>query len=407
MTGGYRSGLTKIPTAAGKLLVQTVIRYGVTTTRISDPWNDFQTLREEVDDLRAMGMESVVNLIYTVSPRHTDEYYVSRARDAASLRPRAICFKDVGGLLTPDRARKLIPEVLAAIGATPLEFHCHGNNGLAPLNVIEAVKAGVRTVHCAVPPLASGSSNPSIFNTVSNLSALGYDCAIDVEPLRRVERHFRDVARREKLPIGRPAEYDQTVYLHQIPGGMISNLRHQIAKIGKADRFEEVLAESGRVRADLGYPIMVTPLSQFVGSQAAINVITGERYKQVTDEVIHYALGHWGTEAIDVMDPEVRAKILNGTRARELEASSPPEPSLEDLRRKYGASLSDEQLLLRLYAGEDAVSIAAAHTGVESPVAGRGVVDLIRGLAACDGRDVVSVGGPNLSVTLRRSAGAS
>jgi oxaloacetate decarboxylase alpha subunit len=164
------------------------------------------------------------------------------------------------------------------------------------------------------------------------------------------------IAKREGLPIGTPLEYDHFQYLHQVPGGMISNLRHQLGLIGMEDKLEETLEEAVQVRADFGYPIMVTPLSQFVGSQAAINVLLGERYKEVTDQVIQYALGIWGKEAVDVMDPNVKEKILNRSRAKEFTNRETPEPSIQEIRQKFGGpGISDEELLLRFFAGPEAV----------------------------------------------------
>ena len=404
MTGGYRGGLSKIPTQAGKLLVKTVIGYGGTICRLSDWWNDFEVLRQEFEDLRNMGMDAVVNLIYTVSPRHTDAYYVERAQAAAALAPHRICFKDVGGLLTPERIRDLAPKIISAVGNIPIEFHGHCNNGLGPVNVLEAVKSGIRIVNCAIPPLANGSSNPSLFAAVRNLRSLGYECQIDEQVLRPVEEHFTRIARLENLPIGVPSEYDQSVYMHQVPGGMISNMRHQLKAIGMEHRLQETLEESARVRAELGYPIMVTPLSQFVGSQAAINVMTGERYKQVTDEVIRYALGHWGREAVKVMDPDVRAMILNRPRGTELMNWETPEPSLAELRHKYGENLSDEQLLLRIYGGDDALEIARAQgEPIEYVPQGRPLIELLKQLAQCEKRTSISLSNANFSLTLKRN----
>jgi oxaloacetate decarboxylase alpha subunit len=156
--------------------------------------------------------------------------------------------------------------------------------------------------------------------------------------------------------VGTPREFDQKWYSHQVPGGMISNLRHQLKLMGMEEKLQEVLEETGQVRAELGYPIMVTPFAQFVGSQAAINVILGERYKEVTDQVIQYALGLWGREGSDSMDPTIKAKILDRPRAREINQMERPEPSLAEVRRQYGGpNLSDEDLLLRFYAGPEFV----------------------------------------------------
>ena len=358
MHGGYRSGFPKVPESVGKLLVRKVVDHGITTSRHSNSWNDFDEMKEEVDEMRKLGMAAVVNLIYSVSPRHTDAYYETRAAAAAALDPYRICFKDVGGLLTPERVRELLPKILKAVGDTTVEFHCHCNNGLGPLNILEAVKQGVSHIHTAVPPLAYGSSQPSVFNVEANLRALGYDPDVDVSALRPVEKHFTHIAKREGLPIGAPLEYDQTQYLHQVPGGMISNLRYQLQKVGMAHHVEETLAEAIQVRAEFGYPIMVTPLAQFVGSQAGINVMVGERYKEVTDEVIQYALGHWGREAVEVMDKDVRAKILDRSRTEALAKREVSDLSLREIRKKLGNNLTDEELILRTYIDEDAVTIA-------------------------------------------------
>ncbi len=198
------------------------------------------------------------------------------------------------------------------------------------------MKEGVRIVHTAIPPLANGSSQPSVFNVVGNLRALGYKPLVNLDALPPVREHFSWIAKREGLPVGAPREFDQAWYGHQVPGGMISNLRHQLKLMGKEEKLQEVLEETAQVRAELGYPIMVTPFAQFVGSQAAINVILGERYKEVTDPVIQYALGLWGKEGSDHMDAAVKAKILDRPRAREIEKIEYPEPTLEEVRKQYG-----------------------------------------------------------------------
>jgi oxaloacetate decarboxylase alpha subunit len=362
--GGRSSGFEKIPRSVRKLLIERVVAHGITLTRSSDPWNDYDAAAIEIEELGKAGMEVVVNLIYSVSPRHTDEYYAQKARAAAAVKPYRICFKDVGGLLTPERTRTLIPLIRKNIGEVPLEFHAHCNNGLAPFNYLEAIKLGVNILHTAIPPLANGSSQPSIFNLAANASALGYKPLVDLEAVKPVEGHFTSVAKREGHPVGVPLEYNHEQYLHQVPGGMISNLRHQLRQLGMETRLQEVLNEAGRVRAEFGYPIMVTPLAQFVGSQAAVNVISGERYKELTDQAIQYALGHWGREAPQVMDANIKDRILAHPRAREWASWRAPDLSLPEVRRKYGApGVSDEELVLRVIAGQSAVRDMIAAGG--------------------------------------------
>ncbi len=352
-TGGTQGAFEKTPRCMHTLLIERWISYGLTLTRKSDCWNDFSTVGRDIEDLKKAGMDLVLNLIYSFSPRHTDEYYARKAREAAAAKPWRICFKDVGGLLTPERARTLIPIILKNADPIPVEFHSHCSTGQAPLCYLEAVKAGVKILHTAIPPLANGTSLPSIFNIARNLQLLGYTPLVNLEPLAAVERHFRAVARKDGLPVGQPLEYDHSQYLHQVAGGMISNMRHQLKLVGMEDKMEAALEEFARVRKDFGYPIIVTPLAQFVGTQAAINVIIGERYREVPDQIIQYALGHWGKEAPEVMDQDVKDKILNRPRTKEWIGWHPEEPTLREVRQRYGAHLSDDELIMRVFAGDD------------------------------------------------------
>ena len=153
--GSMHGIFDKTPICILRLLIERMVSYGITLTRDSNCWNDYESFKREIDELSAIGMQTVANLIYTVSPRHTDEYFARKAREAAAMKPYRICFKDVGGLLTPERARTLIPIIQKNIGTTPLEFHAHCNTGQAPLCYMEAVKLGIRTLHTGVPPLAN------------------------------------------------------------------------------------------------------------------------------------------------------------------------------------------------------------------------------------------------------------
>ena len=401
--GGLHSGFEFIPDCIRRLVIKTVVKYGVTLTRTSNAWNNFQLLGAEAKELNKLGMETVMNLIYSISPRHTDEYYAQKARDAAACHPYRLCFKDVGGMLTPERTRTLVRLIKQNIGDTPLEFHAHCNNGLAPFNLLEAVKEGVRIVHTAIPPLANGSSQPSVFNVVHNLRALGYKPLVNVDVLPPASDHFSEIAKREGLPVGMPREYDQAWYGHQVPGGMISNLRHQLKLMGKEDKLQEVLEETAQVRAELGYPIMVTPFAQFVGSQAAINVMLDERYKEVTDQVIQYALGLWGREGSDHINEAVKAKILDRPRAREIEKSQYTEPTLEEVRNQYGgARLTDEELLLRFYAGPEFVdALKLAPPRKQYPAACKPLLRLIEEVSRKK-FDRVYISKGNFSLTAQR-----
>jgi oxaloacetate decarboxylase (Na+ extruding) subunit alpha len=403
--GGMHSAFEKTPHCILKLLVERLVSYGLTLTRTSNCWNDFSAFEEEIVDLKKNGMDTVANLIYSVSPRHTDEYYARKAREAAAAKPWRICFKDVGGLLAPERARTLIPMVLESAGDIPVEFHAHCNSGQAPLCYLESVRLGMRILHTAVPPLANGSSQPSVFNIAQNLRALGYTPAVDLKPLETVEKHFTQIAHKEGLPIGKPVEYDHSQYLHQVPGGMISNMRHQLKIVGLEHKMEAALEEAANVRKDFGYPIMVTPLSQYVGTQAAINVILGERYKEVPDQVIQYALGIWGKEGAELMDPQVKDKILSRPRAKEWTQWQQPQPSLREIRQRFGANISDEELILRFFAGDDYVN-ALPNGGKprEYLDATQPLVKLIEQLAKRKGCNHVYIKQPAFSLRMERHA---
>ena len=359
----YMAGFQVTPACASQLWLERLAANGIRELRSSDPSNTAANWAEMVRSANQVGVATIINLTFSESPKHTDGYYLERARQAAALRPARICIKDPGALLTPERTRTLVPTVLAAVGAIPVEFHTHCITGLGPMCCYEAIKLGVRSINTAIPPLANGSSNPSLFSVARNARALGYLTAIDQAVLKPVEDHFNFIAKREGFALGEPREYDSYHYRHQVPGGMISNFRFQLGKLGMAHRVGEVLEETAQVRQELGYPIMVTPYSQFVGVQAAMNVILGERYKEVTDELIHYALGSWGEEESSSINADIKDKILDRPRARELKNWHAPDPTLRQFRAKLdGAGISDDELLLRYFAGrEDVENMKAAQ----------------------------------------------
>jgi len=268
---------------------------------------------------RDLGVQIVLALSYTVSPRHTDEYYAHKTRELLPFKPDIIYLKDQGGLLTVDRVRTLLPVILQNANGIPIELHSHCTTGLADLVYLEALRLGVRTLHTAVPPLAQGSSQPSIFNVAKNARLWGYSPQVDEKILRSVSERLMAIAKQEKLPIGAPLEYDHAQYIHQVPGGVISNLRFQLNEMRIVDKLDEVLQESVQVRKDLGYPIMITPLSQYVVTQAAINIATEERYKHVIDELILFAQGAFGEDSgYTMMDENLKDKLLSLPRAAEL-----------------------------------------------------------------------------------------
>ena len=371
------------PPAIADLWLERLAANGIDELRTSDPSNTPSYWRLAVAGAQRAGLKTILNIIYSLSPKHTDEYFVERAREAAKLDVARICFKDPGGLLTPAATRRLVPLILRAAKDKPVEFHTHCNTGLGPLCCLEAIQLGISSINTAIPPLADGSSNPSIFNVAMNARALGYRTHVDEEVLRPVRDHFAAIARRENLPVGKPLEYDAFHPLHQVPGGMISNFRFQLDNLGKLEQLPAVLEEVSRVRAEFGYPIMVTPYSQFFGVQAAINVMVGQRYKEVTDEVLLYALGFWGEEEAQSIEANLKDRLLSSPRAKELAKLKPPEMSLKKFREKFGgAGVSDDDRLLHYFAGEDAVAaMRAAGAPADYSSAATPLLTLIEQLA--------------------------
>ena len=401
--GRHLQAFQLTPRSIEELWYQRLAAHGVRQVRISDSSNTPAGWRLSVGFARRVGIDAIVNLIFSLAPKYSDEYYAQRAREAAKLDVLRICLKDPGGLLTPERLRTLVPVILQNTGGKEVELHTHCNTGLGAQCAVEAIKLGIRYINTAIPPLADSNSNPSVFNVARNARALGYTTTVDEESLTPVEAHFTSIARREGLPLGAPAPYDISPHIHQVPGGMVSNLRHQLETVRLGHKIEAVREEIGRVRVDFGCPIMVTPYAQFVGVQATMNVLTGERYKEASDEVIQFALGLWGEEESSSMDPDVRDRILNRPRARELTGWQPPEPSLEEVRKIYaGPGVSDDELLLRYLAGEDQVAaMRAAGPLKRYDGAGRSLVSLIEDLTRRNSISYIQVQKDAMSLTLR------
>ena len=399
----YLAAFQITPDSLDELWYRRMAAHGIRQVRVSDASNTAAGWRRQLGYARKAGIDPIVNLIFTISPRHTDAYYAGKARELAGLGPYRMCLKDPASLLTPERTRTLVPAILENANGIPVELHTHCHTGLGPLCALEAIKLGVRHVDAAIPPLADASSNPSLFNVVRNARALGYKANVDVERLKQVEKHFTAIAQREGLPIGAPAAYDCYQYIHQVPGGMISNLKHQLSLAGLGDKLEDVLEETAKVRAEFGYPIMVTPYSQFVGVQATMNVVSGERYQHVSDEVIQFALGLWGEEESSSMDQNVRDRILGRARAGELARHQSPQPTLQELRRTYaGPGVSDDDLLLCYFAGVEQVAAMRAEGPVKRrAVAAHGLAGLIDELGKRKSLKYFNVQTGGLSLTLR------
>ena len=332
---------------------------------------------------QAGGTEIIMALTYTISAVHDDAFYAGIAGQAAASPyiDRAY-LKDPAGLLTPERARTLIPAVRARLGGKPLELHAHCTIGLSPLVYLTAPDLGVEVLQTGCGALADGSSLPDAERVVANLRELGHTVDVDDRLLARAARYFDRLAAAESLPSGQPRPYDAAFTRHQLAGGVLTTLRRQLAELGLEAKFGAVMEEVSRVRAELGYPIMVTPFPQMVMGQALSNVLGAERYGVVPDQVIRYVLGSFGKPTAPV-EPWVLDRILDRPRAREL-AAEPPPLSVAELRRRLPHGISDEELLLRfaMPAGEVDAMLAAAPAARHYTPEVQPVLRLLRELGA-------------------------
>lgn len=385
---------------------------GMRRITVYDALNDVRNLALSVRVGRQEGLHVCGGLVYTLSPVHTDDYYVSVARDLVGLGVDSVFIKDPSGLLTPDRIRTLVPAVRAAVGDLPLELHSHSLSGMAELCYLAAVPLGVDVLHTASHPLASGASLPPTEYCVRHLEQAGFRTDVALGDLAEMADYFTGVARRHGFPPAVPHRYDPALYRHQVPGGMISNLRADLARMGMVEREPEILAEVEQVRVDLGYPILVSPFAQFVVVQAVLNVTQGERYRTIPDEVRRYVLGHYGRLAAPAL-PKIVDRVLDeAPRGTEVLTGRPGEviePVLPALRAERGPFDSDDDLLLAaFYSDRDLADLFAARSVHREPVAPTSattpVVELLRGLADQPRSGRIDVRRPGFRLRIDRGA---
>jgi oxaloacetate decarboxylase alpha subunit len=386
-----------------QLVYDRLVANGIDRVVVLDPMHDMDAARATARRLKKAGVEEVVGaLTFTISAVHDDAFYAGLAgqmRECPDM--DRVYVKDPAGILTAERARTLLPTVKARLGDTPLELHSHATIGLSPLTYSIAPELGVEVVQTGCGALGNGSSLPEVRRTVANLREMGHRVAIDDRALGLACDFFDRLAVAEELPAGRPQDFDAAFLHHQIAGGVMTTTRRQLREIGMEDRFESLVEEVAQVRAELGHPIMVTPFPQMVVSQALFNVI-GERYSNVPDQVIRYALGSFGRPTAPI-DPDVLGRILGRPRARELRAEPPP-PSPAELRRQFGTAISDEELLLRAHMPAEQVDamVAAGPAPQHCNPALTPVLNLLRELGERTTVHDLSVRKPGLRLFVHR-----
>jgi pyruvate/oxaloacetate carboxyltransferase len=361
---------------------------GVKILTFYDALNDNRNIESSVRAAKAAGVKVNGWMTYTLSPVHTDDYYVERTRELLALGVDYMCIKDPTGLLTPERGRTLFPAVVAAARGVPLQLHSHCQSGLAPEVYSVAMRAGFEYAYTALEPLGNGASLPTTQEIRRRALALGLKSRLDEPAMSEASSYFNWLCVREEKPRGEVARYDPALYEHQIPGGMISNLRYQLQVMKLEHRLPEIMEEAARVRRDLGYPIVVSPFAQYIITQAVLNVVQGERYKTIPDEVRKYARGYYGRlAAAPSAEFLERANIRPEERVTERPAEH-IEPWIPRLRAKLGPHATDEDVLLAAFY-DDALLAALRDPVPECRTRTTPLYELVRWLA--ERRDIGQV----------------
>lgn len=327
--------------------VEKSIKNGIDIIRIFDALNDIRNLECAVKATKKYGGECQIALSYTTSPVHTVAYYVDLAKKIEAMGADSICIKDMAGVLLPKDAYELI-SALKKNTKLPIELHSHCTGGLCEMTYLKAIEAGVDIVDCALSPLSGGTSQPCTESLNFALQGTEYDPKLNVDMLNAAASKMQAV-RAKYLGNGllnpKVLSVNANIIKYQVPGGMLSNLINQLKQQGASDKLDDVLKEVPNVRKDMGYPPLVTPLSQMVGTQAVLNVVTGERYKMVPKEINEYLHGRYGASPAPV-DEEIRHKIIGDDKVITYRPADDLKPEFAELKKQYkGVAKSDEDVL--------------------------------------------------------------
>lgn len=321
---------------AVEYFVQKSVDNGIDIIRIFDALNDIRNLEAAIRATKKSGAHMQAAISYTLSPVHSNQYFVDYAKQLEDAGADSICIKDMAALITPHAAKELVTDLKKTL-KIPVDLHTHYTSGLASMALLEAIHAGVDIIDTAMSPLAMGTSHAATESMVASLQGTEYDTGLDLKKLDVVRAHFaklRDKYLANGLLDPKVMGVDANTLIYQVPGGMLSNLVSQLKQAGKEDQLEDVLREVPNVRKDSGYPPLVTPTSQIVGTQAVFNVIMGERYKNVTKEFRAMVKGEYGKTPAPI-DPEFRKKILGGDQPIDCRPADLIAPEMEKLHKEF------------------------------------------------------------------------
>ncbi|WP_088552743.1 oxaloacetate decarboxylase subunit alpha [Calderihabitans maritimus] len=317
---------------------------GIDIFRIFDALNDVRNMRKAMEVAKQVGAHVQATVSYTISPVHNVEHYVALAKQLEEMGADSLCIKDMAGILSPTGAFELITALKQNINI-PIQLHCHYTSGMASMTYLKAIEAGVDVIDTAISSLAMGTSQPATESMVAALQGTPYDTGLDLQLLSEIAEYFKEVRKEYKEFDVAANTVDANVLVYQIPGGMISNFISQLAQQNALDKLPEVLAEVPRVREDFGYPPLVTPSSQIVGTQAVLNVIMGERYKMVTNESKAYMKGLYGQPPGPVNE-EIRRKIIGDEEPITCRPADLLEPQLEEAKKGVAPYMEKEEDIL-------------------------------------------------------------
>lgn len=317
---------------------------GIDVFRIFDAMNDVRNLRTAISAVKAAGKHAQGTICYTTSPVHTVDVFVEQAKTLEAMGVDSLAIKDMAGLLTPYATGELV-EALKAATSLPVFIHSHDTAGLAAMCQLKAIECGADNIDTAIGSMAWGTSHPGTESMVAALKGTPYDTGLDLELIQEISMYFMEVRKKYHQFESPFTGVDTRVQVNQVPGGMMSNLANQLKEQGALNRIQEVFDEIPRVRADLGYPPLVTPTSQIVGTQAVFNVLAGERYKTITNEVKLYLQGRYG-QAPGAVNPEVQVRAIGDEQVIEVRPADLLKPEMERLRNEIGNLANSEEDVL-------------------------------------------------------------
>ncbi len=324
---GYRH----YPDDAVAEFIRLAVKNGISVLRIFDALNDTRNMELAIRKTKEEGAHAQASVVYTTSPVHDVEHYVDTAVELEEMGADSLCIKDMAGILTPTMGRRLVKEMKSEL-SIPIHIHCHMTAGMGAMTYLKCIEAGADIIDTCLSAFAGGTAQPATESMVAALQETEHDTGLDLDHLAQINKHFKSV-RQEYGEFFTPADIDAQVLIYQIPGGMLSNLRAQLKQQGMMDKWDEVLEEVPRVREELGYPPLVTPMSQITGTQAVMNVATGKRYSVVSKEVRDYVRGMYGRPPGEISE-DVRKKVIGDEEPITCRPADLLDPILESAREE-------------------------------------------------------------------------